>query len=1334
MVRGTGANAKQKVGLLRVLMILCLSASMIMGTVPYEAYAAGAEEEAYAAEEDAGKTEEKTVTGLGLGEINGGTLYPSDPSDPWDGAYVFFGKYDGKAMKYRVLSALNEARGKKYVLLDCDNVLYNAKFDGDSNIWAESDPFIESDIRKQLYSFYSVDGVFTTAERDAIIPYSNKSYEADWTGEKYPDGTYEYNELLGEDPAILLDVRSVIDDNQGYRESIDAAACRIKKDLEGKPAKWWLRTKSTVSKDGDPCVFSVEPDGSLSKNSVRDVNVGVSPAFTIMPNRVMFSSLVKEGEYKLTLQDDKLLSEPQCGFCTRDGNIVTIPYTYTEGSPTQLSVVVTKNGKWDGNEGWMRITDDEDAKLLQYAKLDTGDSLGQYGTGTFTLDPAIQGEWGKDYRVYLLAEKVNGADETDYASSPIEIRQLEVEVSQSEYTYDGFEHGLILSVIDAPYSGVVRLYGESPDSCSLNRLLIKNVSESPKMIYYMVRSNNCLTTKGSATLKINKAPLNVSAKGRIPYGAPLPGNFELVCDGLVHGEDPSVLKGTKNLKFESDYVPGSDAGRYEVRMTGELTADNYDVTLTEGALEVVRADHPDEIVSGNAAYGTEGILELKDKIEAGGTLGAVSVSEDVYEILDGTPVAADGTRIRFKLKNDPGKAGKKAKVAVSVNGAKNYLDYRITVELEVISCDHANKEFVPGSARAATCTEQGYEGDYRCPDCGALIEGKHTPIDPENHHFKKVGVVKPATALSKGETKYECSRCHTERILADIPCIEEEGKDYDDLRKDLESLSGDAAPKIEEKKDENGNVVEETIKIGGEEISKTVTDPESGKETVVSKVWIGGLSDAYTYTGAAIRPQINVYDGTRKLAEKTDYTLKYTDNKEAGTARITIRFKGNYGDAKTETVEFKINPAVLGKDVIAHETGAAEKKSAQNPVPVLTWKETGKTVPAKNFEIKYDRTVKEAGTYTATITPKNKNFEGTATVAVRIAEKNKVLSNAKVRFEPASFPYTGKPVEPKYSLIMGNATLAEGTDYRRVSLTGNTNPGTASIIFEAISGNAAGYVGSRTASFKITGKRSLKDGAISISWNGSVPYSKGGAGTKVVITDQDTGAVLKEGVDYILSYSKNKSVGTAAEVKIKGRGYYKDTVKKNYAIVKQNLAALSANASAQDQFTGKGNLKKASVTITDLDGKKLKAGTDYELGQPVTDAEGNTDAKGTVFVPVTGKGNYEGTLTASFRYMQDKSFNISKAKVLQKIPDQTYTGYEVRLSNADLTGVLSLNGKTLVPGTDLKVTGYRGNIKKGTAKVTVQGLGDYAGTKTIPFKIVQKGVDYKGALIGGTFK
>ena len=72
----------------------------------------------------------------------------------------------------------------------------------------------------------------------------------------------------------------------------------------------------------------------------------------------------------------------------------------------------------------------------------------------------------------------------------------------------------------------------------------------------------------------------------------------------------------------------------------------------------------------------------------------------------------------------------------------------------------------------------------------------------------------------------------------------------------------------------------------------------------------------------------------------------------------------------------------------------------------------------------------------------------------------------------------------------------------------------------------------------------------------------------------------------------------------------------------------------------------------------------------------------------------------------------------------------MKLSNEDLKEVLSVGSKTLEPGKDFIIDkgSYVNNNKKGTAKVTVIGKGDFAGRKTITFKIVQRKVDYKGKL------
>lgn len=47
-------------------------------------------------------------------------------------------------------------------------------------------------------------------------------------------------------------------------------------------------------------------------------------------------------------------------------------------------------------------------------------------------------------------------------------------------------------------------------------------------------------------------------------------------------------------------------------------------------------------------------------------------------------------------------------------------------------------------------------------------------------------------------------------------------------------------------------------------------------------------------------------------------------------------------------------------------------------------------------------------------------------------------------------------------------------------------------------------------------------------------------------------------------------------------------------------------------------------------------------------------------------------------------------------------------------------GKKLVYGTDFVVVGYKNNTKKGTATVTVRGIGEYGGTKNVKFSIGSK--------------
>ena len=144
--------------------------------------------------------------------------------------------------------------------------------------------------------------------------------------------------------------------------------------------------------------------------------------------------------------------------------------------------------------------------------------------------------------------------------------------------------------------------------------------------------------------------------------------------------------------------------------------------------------------------------------------------------------------------------------------------------------------------------------------------------------------------------------------------------------------------------------------------------------------------------------------------------------------------------------------------------------------------------------------------------------------------------------------------------------------------------------------------------------------------------------------------------------------------------------------------------------------------LIDSNGKKLVAGTDYEKEIVYTlddgtalDATSIVDVNREITVIVTGKGCYKGTLEATYRITE-----VSFAKAKITVAPQVYTGSEIQLQPADIT--VKLGKETLAFGEEYEIVpgSYRNNTKKGTASVTIRGVGKYGGEKTVKFKITAK--------------
>jgi len=116
----------------------------------------------------------------------------------------------------------------------------------------------------------------------------------------------------------------------------------------------------------------------------------------------------------------------------------------------------------------------------------------------------------------------------------------------------------------------------------------------------------------------------------------------------------------------------------------------------------------------------------------------------------------------------------------------------------------------------------------------------------------------------------------------------------------------------------------------------------------------------------------------------------------------------------------------------------------------------------------------------------------------------------------------------------------------------------------------------------------------------------------------------------------------------------------------------------------------------------------------------NVPAGTTIIVRATGKRGYEGSAEASFRVLNKVNL-LENTKVV--IRDQVFTGKEINVNKEDIT-VTMRDGLQTIPlqASDYEIIGYSKNTNKGTATITLKGVGTYGGIKTVTFKIVARKV------------
>ena len=195
-----------------------------------------------------------------------------------------------------------------------------------------------------------------------------------------------------------------------------------------------------------------------------------------------------------------------------------------------------------------------------------------------------------------------------------------------------------------------------------------------------------------------------------------------------------------------------------------------------------------------------------------------------------------------------------------------------------------------------------------------------------------------------------------------------------------------------------------------------------------SKTVISGIKSTVTYTGKTLKQsKLTVTVNGKKLSAKTDYTVKYKNNKNIGKATITITGKGNYKGTVKKTFQIKVSKkkAYVVKDIKYKVTKDA--KNGKGTVKVVgSTKKTNK----KYKKLKIANTVQIGGvTYKITAIEKKAFANYKYLTSVQIGDKvTKISDQAFYGCKALTNIEIGKSVT-----TIGKSSFAKSTKLKQIT-------------------------------------------------------------------------------------------------------------------------------------------------------------------------------------------------------------------------------------------------------------------------------------------------------------
>lgn len=409
-------------------------------------------------------------------------------------------------------------------------------------------------------------GTITINEADLTVTVSLDKPELTY-GEALPIITYKFDGLKLSDTVKDFTIAET-----KFAEKLDVGTYTATVTLSGDKTKFYNITVNTVEfkVNKRPATITINAvDNIIYGDKAPDLSAkvdgeldGDSLSYTLNPNYEVGN---KPGDYTASVVFDENAAENKNYKITATG-------TKFKVGTKKLTIKLNNTPTVAVGKTYKVV-----AENLEISGLVAGDTV----TGYVTITKDVKGTYNADDFDTTHLDVTNADCYVISYEMSVEFVEvtLAIDFADVTLTYDGQPHGIKVTKTDESKNYTIT-YGTTENDCTLTSSPVYT-NAGTYTIYFKVVDNDTLAEHvGYVTLTINKKAVTVKVNDvTITYGETP--KFEYTVTGIVEGE---TLSG--EAVYSGYSGAGTDAGDYEISVSGLTASNNYNVSFVPGKLTI----------------------------------------------------------------------------------------------------------------------------------------------------------------------------------------------------------------------------------------------------------------------------------------------------------------------------------------------------------------------------------------------------------------------------------------------------------------------------------------------------------------------------------------------------------------------------------------------------------------------------------------------------------------------------------------------------------------------------------------------------------------------------